>query len=126
MLGVHLYLAKAFGCLVAQSDTLVAKLDLPGIGDAIRNERAFSSLYIDIGTPGRISKGPIVSASNPELYLNPHDGSCGLATWFYNVNGVCALVSYAPEMREWAHAKGLWHPSFGMTQITVKDFTLGS
>jgi hypothetical protein len=97
MLGVHHYLAKAFGCLAAQELRFAAKIDLLGLGQSIREGRAYPALFFDVGVPPRVSNGPIVSASDPQLYLNPYDGSCGLATWFYNVNGVCALVAYAPR-----------------------------
>jgi len=122
MHGVHLYLAKSFGCLAAQVDKFAAKVDLPGLGQAIMHDRPHPWLYIAMGVPGRTSKGAIVSSSNPEMFLNPHDGSCALATWYYNVNGVCALVAYAPEMKGWAKAEGLWHPTFGQSVMTVKDF----
>jgi hypothetical protein len=122
MLGVHLYLTKAFGCLAAQQPAFASKIDMLGLGQAIAGNQPYPGLFIDLGVPSRASKGAIVAASNPELFLDPRDASCGLATWFYNVNGVCALVAYAPNMAFWARAQGLWHPTFQLDRMVIKDF----
>jgi hypothetical protein len=122
MQGVHLYMAKSFGCLAAQVDRFASKIDLPGLGQAVLHNRPHPWVYIAVGVPGRTSKGAIVSASDPELFLDPHDGSCALATWYYNVNGLCVLIAYTPGMKEWARMQGLWHPTFGQSIMTVKDF----
>lgn len=122
MLAVHLFFVKAFGCVVVEAGG-TAKIDVQSLAAAIRGGRAHPNIYLGIGIPQHIAKGPIVSAS--DLTVVTPDGSshgADLATWFYNVNGICITVVYAPDMAAWARNEGLWHPRDGSGRFVVKDF----
>jgi hypothetical protein len=125
MLNVHLYFVKAFGCLVVKAGASAAMIDLSTFSRAILEGRAHPDLYLAVGVPPKISRGPVVSASDPMILMDKRDGSCTLATWFYNVNRACVLVAYAPDAVGpiWARKEHLWHPRDGNGDFVVKDFT---
>jgi hypothetical protein len=123
MLLVHLYFAKALGCLVVEADDSSSKIEVQRFAQAILDNRAHPDLYLALGIPQMVYRGPIVSASDPMILKDPRDDSAALATWFYNVDGICMLVAYAPNMAVWARSQGLWHPRDGSNRMVVRDFS---
>lgn len=125
LLDVHLYFVKAFGCaLRAARDLESVSIDLSKFAIAIRERRNHPDIYLRFGAhsaPGGID---VVSASDLNTWSDRDEGTCHLATWFYNVNGLCTLVAYAPNNNLFVRKERLWHPQQGTSKIIFGDFSL--
>ncbi|MBV9219468.1 MAG: hypothetical protein JOY94_08635 [Methylobacteriaceae bacterium] len=124
MLRVHLYFVKAFGCVVKTATSLApVYIDLTGFANAIRAGRSHPDLYIRLGAIASPSGLDVVSASDLSITSDRSTGKCELATWFYNVNGICALVAYVPDNDLFVRKEHLWHPRQGTSRLIFGDFS---
>jgi hypothetical protein len=121
---VHLYFVKALGCVVKAAANLASvNIDLAGFANAILARRSHPDVYIRFGaiaSPGGLD---VVSASDLSITSDASTGTCELATWFYNVNGICALVAYVPDNDLFVRKEHLWHPRQGTSRLVFGDFS---
>jgi hypothetical protein len=125
MLNVHLYFAKAFGCLVVEAADVSLRIDLSAFGRSIMGGIARPDFYLGFGVSQKFVPGAVVSTSDLHVVKDNFDGgAAALATWFYNVNGVCVLIAYAPgkDGMIWAGKENLWHPRNGSNRLNFRDF----
>ena len=125
MLNVHLYFAKLFGCLVVEAADPSLQIDLSVFGRSIIQGIAHPDFYLGFGISPKIVPGAVVSSSDLHVLKdNFAAGAAALATWFYNVNGVCVVIAYAPgnDGAIWARKERLWHPRNGSNRLTMRDF----
>jgi len=114
MLAVHLYFAKAFGCMIAQGRV---PIDLRPFAHAIRGEQPHDRLFLALwANPTNDVGQSDLEAAHDKLF-----GRVAFATWFHFTGSAAINVMYAEpgECREGLlHA---WHPRSGETHLVVAN-----
>lgn len=123
MLAVHLYFVKALGCVVRAGIDLGANnIDISGFSKAILQDRCHPDIYIKFGTISLQNNLAMVRASDLNIISDRSSGLCEVAWWFYDVNGLCTLVAFAPNNELFARKECLWHPKYTNSRMIFESF----
>jgi hypothetical protein len=119
MRNVHMYFVKAFGCVIRSAPADVpTRIGLIEFSKAIMLGRCHPDIYLKFGMSEKPDEQARVEGSDLDVYWNTETGRCDLATWFYNVNGLVVLVSYAPDNKVFIRENSFWHPKMGTNKLS--------
>jgi hypothetical protein len=117
MLNVHLYFAKAFGCILVTGN---APLDIAPFAKAIMTGTPHPDFYLAFGIATQpsvplIQTSPIWTCPDPEGAMH--------ATWFYNVDGLVIEGSIVPgaAAQKVAAQQHAWHPRIGTNCFKIVE-----
>jgi hypothetical protein len=113
MLGVHLFFAKHFGCLIGDSD---APIDRSVLADAILNTKPIPHLYLSfiaIKTPGLAAEAIVTPLCTISL------ADVQATTYHYFVGRIAVQVVLAPCIERNINKLQLWNPADGIESITL-------
>jgi hypothetical protein len=113
MLGVHLFFAKHFGCLVGDGD---APIDRAPLAEAILNTKPVQHLYLSfiVVTNARLARQAIVTPISAFSVA----GAEG-ATYYYFAGRIAVQVVLAPIIARKSKTLHLWHPLDSSKTITL-------
>jgi hypothetical protein len=114
-----MYFVKAFGCVIRSAPADVpTRIGLIEFSKAIMLGRCHPDIYLKFGMSEKPDEQARVEGSDLDVYWNTETGRCDLATWFYNVNGLVVLVSYAPDNKVFIRENSFWHPKMGTNKLS--------
>ncbi len=115
MIDVHLYFAKLFGGMIAESGEL--PIHVEAFANAIMTGRPHPELYLQIG-----EGDGTVGWSNLNILELPSGQH--FAVWLYRLDRFFMHVVYAQAGARWERLNRLWHPKWGTNRMTAMDFSL--
>jgi hypothetical protein len=116
LLNVHLYFAKAFGCMLVMEK---APFDIAPFAKAIMTGTPHSDFYLHFGVTAKPSR-PMIQMSPIRIF---RAGDATHATWFYNVDGLVIEGSIVPgaSAQKVAAQQDAWHPRMGTNCLKIID-----